>query len=70
MSKKVIAYCGFDDQSRSGYLKWNREYLGLTDAQKLEFLADTINELIAEHRFLMRVIGNLKTASRGLELPQ
>ena len=70
MSKKIIAYCGFEPNSRNGYVKWDKDYLQMTDAERLEFLTDVINELISEHQFLMRVIGNLKTASRGLGLPQ
>ena len=70
MSKKIIAYCGFEPDSRNGYVKWDKDYLQMTDAERLEFLTDVINELISEHQFLMRVIGNLKTASKGLGLPQ
>lgn len=70
MSKKIVAYCGFNEKSRSGYIKLDREYLALTDAQKLEFLTDVINEMITEHQFVMRVIGNVKTVSKGLTLPQ
>ncbi len=70
MSKKIIAYCGFEAKSRDGYVKWDRAYLEMTDAQRLEFLTDVINELVGEHRFLMRVVNNLKTASKGLGLPQ
>jgi hypothetical protein len=70
MSKKIIAYCGFNPDSRSGYVKWDRDYLGLTDAQKLEFVTDTINELMREHQFLVRVVSNLKTSSAGQGLAQ
>ena len=70
MSKKIIAYCGFESDSRDGYVKWDRAYLEMTDAQRLEFLTDVINELASEHRFLIRVIGNLETSSTGLRRPQ
>jgi hypothetical protein len=42
----------------------------MTDAQRLEFLTDVINELVVEHRFRMTVIGNLNTVATGLRLPQ
>lgn len=70
MSKEIIAYCGFESDHREAYIKWSRAYLGLTDAQKLEFLTDVINELVHEHQFVMRVIRNLKTSSRGQGLAQ
>ena len=70
MSKKIIAFAGFDPTDRTGYIKWDRSYLGLTDAQKLEFLTDVINELVTEHNFVSKVIGNLKNASAGQTLPQ
>ena len=70
MAKKITAYCGFDQGSRSGYVRWSKEYLQMTDAQRLEFLTDVINHLVHEHKFRMTVIDNLGTASTGLGLPQ
>ena len=70
MAKKITAYCGFDQDSRSGYVRWSKEYLQMTDAQRLEFLTDVINHLVHEHKFRMTVIDNLRTASTGLGLPQ
>lgn len=70
MAKKIVAYCGFDPVTRDGYVKWDKDYLELTDAQKLSLLTDVINELIHEHRFLMMTIDNLRNASAGQGLPQ
>ena len=70
MAKKITAYRGFDQGSRSGYVRWSKEYLQMTDAQRLEFLTDVINHLVHEHKFRMTVIDNLRTASTGLGLPQ
>jgi hypothetical protein len=68
--KKIVAYCGFNPDTRNGYIKWDREYLGMTDSEKLEFVTDTINELIREHQFLVRVVNNLRTSSAGQGLAQ
>lgn len=70
MAKKIVAYCGIEDDSWDGYLKWDKNYLEMSHAQKLKFVTDVINELAVEHRFLIRIIDNLKTASKGLGLPQ
>lgn len=70
MSKKIVAYCGFDDKSRNGYLKWDRSYLGMTDAQKLQFITSVVDELLDEHEFLVRLIDNQGKPLVGLRLPQ
>lgn len=70
MTKKIVAYCGVEDDSLDGYLKWDKTYLAMSHMQKLKFVNDVILELEAEHRFLIRVISNLKTSSGGQGLAQ
>ncbi len=56
MTKKITAYCGYHSEygCDHAYVRWAREYLELTDAQRLEFLTEIISELQHEREFILK----------------
>ncbi len=53
--KKIVAYCGIHRNHGSGYVRWAKEYLEMTDDQRVKFLKDIIDELEFEAQFRLRL---------------
>jgi|LakMenEpi03Aug12_release.lakeMendotaPanAssembly.Ray.scaffolds.fasta_scaffold5381863_1 hypothetical protein len=61
--KKIVAYCGIHTNHGSGYVRWAKKYLEMTDDQRVKFLKDIIDELEFEAQFILRLIESKKTSS-------
>ncbi len=53
--KKIVAYCGIHTNHGSGYVRCAKEYLEMTDDQRVKFLKDIIDELEFEAQFRLRL---------------
>jgi hypothetical protein len=69
--KKIVFYCGVrGDNFEYAYVRNGREYLAMTDAQRLAALTGIIAELTQEMEFVAGRISGQENSTGHQNLPQ
>jgi hypothetical protein len=69
--KKIVFYCGVEGKAfDQAYVRNGREYLAMTDAQRLAALTGIIAELTQEMEFVAGQISGQENSAGHQNLPQ